>query len=237
MRPFALLALPLLAACSFGGGEDEGAKPTGSGAVRTYQLSGFEEVKAAGSDDVAIRVGPAFSVRAEGPPEVLDRLRVAVDDGALEIGRKRSMGSGSGSAKLFVTLPRLSRVASAGSGDVSVDRAEGDALRAQVAGSGGMMLSGLRLRDVDLDVAGSGTITAAGTADRLRVKMAGSGDVDARQLQASRGDVSMAGSGTVRGRVNGRAEVKILGSGTVDLGPDARCEVRKMGSGTVTCGR
>lgn len=239
-NPFALMFLAALAACSFGGGEEgDGVAPQGSGTTRSYDVRDFTGVKLAGVDDVDVRVGPAFSVRAEGPAEVLDRLRIERDGNMLSVGRKRgvSFGRSQGSAKIFVTMPRIADASLAGTGDLTVDRVEGEAFNGSLAGTGSLSVRGLAVRRVAFDLAGSGNLTAAGRTDRLEVNLAGSGDIDARALTAGQGSVSLAGSGDVSAVVNGPATINLMGSGDVDLGSGARCTVRKMGSGSVRCGR
>jgi len=237
-----LIALPLAAAlvvggCSVHAGEDDapGIAPSGTGTQRSYAADGFTKIELAGADQVEVRVGPAFSVRAQGPADVLDRLRIETEGDTLEIGRKRNT-SGSGVARILVTLPRLAGTSLAGSGTMTVDRVEGGTLEAEVAGSGTLRFAALAVDGLEADIAGSGTLAAAGTAGRLDLDIAGSGSVDARGLTARGADVSIAGSGNVRATVNGDAEVEIMGSGDVDLGQGARCKVEKMGSGNVRCG-
>ena len=244
MTKLALLLSSLAAcsvvACSVAGGEEgDGAAPVGTGTTRSYDVKGFTEVSLAGSDDVDVRVGPAFSVRAEGPTEVLDRLRIDRRGDALTVGRKRGLNLGTvrGSAKVFVTLPRITGASVAGSGDLAVDRAEGERFEGSLAGSGNLSVGALGVRGATFNLAGSGDVTAAGRAERLDVSIAGSGNVDARGLRAGSADVSIAGSGDVNAAVNGPATVNLVGSGDADLGPDARCTVHKMGSGSARCAR
>jgi len=234
---FVTLALAL-AACSSGTvAQSDGAAPSGSGSSRSYPVTGFTAVDLAGSDDVAVRVGPAFSVRAEGAPEVLDRLRIARDGDALSVGRKPGRaGSGPGSARVLVTLPRLAAATIAGSGNLSVDQVAGEAFRGSVAGSGDLRLDGLAVRSANLRLTGSGGIAASGRAERLEVAVTGSGDVSARGLTARSAAVNVTGSGDVAATVDGPATVGITGSGNADLGPRARCEVRRAGSGSARCG-
>jgi len=234
-----LLLVPL-AACSlaFGGEEGDGVPARGTGTARTFDVSGFTEVALAGSDDVEVRVGPAFSVRAEGPADVLDRLRIERRGDALTVGRKQgvNLGRAAGKARVLVTLPRIAEASLAGSGNMRVDRVEGDRFEGSLAGSGGLAVGALAVREAEFNLAGSGGLSAAGRTDRLEVSVAGSGSADARGLSATRAEVSVAGSGSVRAAVNGEAEVNVIGSGDVDLGPNARCEVSRMGSGKVRCG-
>lgn len=234
MRPIAYALLATLAACSIG--SDDGVAAQGQGTQRSFAVDGFEKVELAGSDDVDVRVGQAFSVRAEGPAEVLDRLRIEKDGDTLEIGRKRGDSSVRGKARVIVTLPRLAGASVAGSGNMQVDRAGGAKFDGSLAGSGNLQVGQLQADAVELSIAGSGTARAAGATKKLDIDIAGSGNIDAPRLTADEAKVNIAGSGNVRAVVNGAAEVNIMGSGDVDLGQGARCKVSKMGSGAARCG-
>ena len=241
MKLLALAFVIPLAACSFSGSseaEGPGVRPQGSGSTRTFAVADFTGIDLRGADDIDVRVGTGFSVRAEGPTEDLDKLRVDLDGSTLNVGRKNLAGmnwSKGSKVKVFVTLPRLIEANVAGSGTLTVDRVEGSAFKAGIAGSGALHVAALQVEDVQFSIAGSGDASAAGTAKSLKVEMAGSGSVDGSRLQAQSASVEMAGSGDVRAVVSGPAKVDMLGSGDVDLGPNARCTVSKMGSGKVRC--
>ena len=236
-----VLALPL-AACSVsvGGGEDgtPGVAAQGSGGTRTYPVADFTRVELRGADSVDIRVGPGFSVRADGDPEVLDRLKITKEGDAIRIGRVRSEGWswGGKNARISITMPALAGMSAAGSGDITADRVQGDRFKGATAGSGSLEVGELAVREAAFDLAGSGDVKASGRADALRVSIAGSGDVDAGGLTAQSATVSVAGSGSVRAQVKGAAKVNVMGSGDVELGGGAKCEINKMGSGSVRCG-
>ncbi|WP_375427569.1 head GIN domain-containing protein [uncultured Sphingomonas sp.] len=234
-----LLTLPLIACSANAAGTDETGEARGTGPSRDYTMSGFSAVDLRGSDDVEVRVGPAFSVRAQGPAKELDKLEITRSGDTLRIGRKRTTGmnwSDGEGVKVFVTMPRLAGAAVSGSGDMTVDRVEGDRFEGGVAGSGSLAIGVMRAGDVSLSVAGSGDVVGAGTARTLRMDIAGSGDIDARQLTASEAQVSVAGSGNARAVVNGPARIEIAGSGDVELGGSPRCTTSKVGSGEVRCG-
>lgn len=242
MGKIMIAALLPLAACgmSMGGDDDRtpGIAAQGSGNTRTYAVAGFDAVALRGSDNVDVRVGPGFSVRADGDPELLDHLKISKEGTMLRIGRTRSSGWhwGGGDAKISVTMPRLAAAAIAGSGDLTVDRVAGGNFKGDGAGSGSLTVTTLAVDKAEVSLAGSGDVRLGGTARQLSVSIAGSGDVDAAGLKANGADISVAGSGGVRAAVNGPAKVSVMGSGDVDLGGGARCETSKMGSGSVRCG-
>ncbi|MFC3579032.1 head GIN domain-containing protein [Sphingomonas hylomeconis] len=235
-----LLAMPL-AACSFDDPESStpGLPASGSGTTRTFAAADFTAVELSGADDIDVRVGTGFSVRAEGPSDELDKLRIERDGTTLKVGRVRSHGISWGSKNkvtVYVTMPRIAAASLAGSGDLTIDRAEGEAFEGALAGSGNLTIGALGVQSAKFALAGTGDIKAAGLAKELEVEIAGTGDVDAAALKAEGADVSIAGTGSVRAQVNGPAKINMLGSGDVDLGPGARCSTSKLGSGEVRCG-
>lgn len=237
MRPFAFAMILPLIACSPGNAESgDAVEARGSGPSRTFDVADFTGVELRGADDVDVRVGPAFSVRAQGPSDELDKLDIRRDGETLKVGRKRSSWGRSEGVKVFVTMPRIASAAVAGSGDMAVDRIEGRRFNGAVAGSGNLSLGTVGVDEAELSIAGSGDLTGAGRARRLEMNIAGSGDIDARGLTAAEAAVSIAGSGNARARVNGPAQVNIVGSGDAELGPGARCTTSKMGSGEARCG-
>lgn len=239
MRALAFALLLPIAACGNGwSGDDDapGVAGTGSGGSRNYAVSDFAQIEQRGPDDVDVRVGSGFSVRAEGDEKVLKQIRIVRDGDRLRIGRTRGFNLNSGAVKVYVTMPRIASAGVAGSGNMTIDRVEGTDFRGAVAGSGNLMLGRVTVEALKLSIAGSGNAVARGQAASLNVSIAGSGDVDAGGLSASDAKVNIAGSGSVRAAVDGDASVSIMGSGDVDLGPKARCTIKKMGSGDVRCG-
>lgn len=233
-----VLAIPT-AACSFeSDAKGQEVPAQGSGDTRSYAARGFTTVSSDGSDPVDIRVGGAFSVRAQGAAADLDQLRIARDGDTLRIGMKKGVHWGNRrNVRILVTLPRLTGAGVAGSGQMRIDRVEGDSFKGGIAGSGDMTIGAMRVRQADLGVAGSGSVNASGTVDALKIGIAGSGNVLGGGLHAKRAEVGIAGSGRVAVQVDGPAKVSLGGSGDADLGPNSVCTVNKGGSGTARCGR
>ncbi len=233
LASFAALLLPL-AACDHAGA---GVVGTGSGPARQFAVADFTAVATTGSDDVDVRTGGGFSVRAEGDPAVLDHLRIVRKGDTLEIGRQPGWHpTVTGSAKVFVTMPRIAAAGVAGSGSIVIDKVTGGGFKGNSAGSGDLTVHALAVDSLGLSIAGSGDMAMTGHARSLDVSVAGSGGVDGAGLDARTASINVVGSGGVRARVDGAATVAMMGSGSVDLGGKARCSVTKMGSGSVTCG-
>jgi hypothetical protein len=240
MRAALLLVSVLsLAACNMAAdAQRNNDRPRGPTTQRSYDLTGFKGVSLAGSQDVIVRVGPAFSVRAEGEAEMLDRLDIQVERGSLRVGMKRGNWTDFGSRSktvIHVTLPALEAAAVAGSGDMRIDRVEGNRFSAAVSGSGDLSVDAVRVADAEFAVTGSGAIRAAGSAQRASSSVTGSGDLDLGGLETGTAAVAVVGSGDVRARVMQQANVSIVGSGDVSISGPAKCAVSKKGSGNVRC--
>ena len=238
-----LLALSLgLSACGeirFGD-DDKGVAGTdvsasGETLTRSYPLTGFTGVVAAGPDSIIVRRGAAFSVTATGDKALLDRLVLSIDGDKLEIRRQSDFSWSGDGATLTVTLPVLTSLAIAGSGDVTADTLTGESADVVVAGSGDATVTGIAARKLELNIAGSGSITASGTATEVESAIAGSGDISAPALTATTADISIIGSGGVTMTVTGTADVSTAGSGDVTLTGGATCTSSEMGSGEVNC--
>ncbi len=240
---YVLLPALAIAACGFGADAQEGESGSYDGRIaqRAYDVGAFDSVSLGGHHNVVVNVGPAASVRAEGPASELDRLKIEVEDGNLRIGTKNDRNwFGSNRSRhpvtVHVTTPTLAGAAIGGSGDMRIDAVQGSRFSASIGGSGDMNIASLRVDSADFSIAGSGGIHAAGTAGRTSVSIAGSGDVEIAELESRSADVSIVGSGGVRARAMESADVSIMGSGDVAISGTARCSVSKMGSGDVRCG-
>jgi hypothetical protein len=232
LRP-TMIALAL-AAC---GGA---ALAQGGGVERSFRVGAFEGVGAVGANRVVVHVGGPISVTARGPAETLDKMEVVVEHGSLQIRPRREFRErfdwrGVKPATYTVTLPRLTAVSLAGSGDMRVDRVEGDRFDASVAGSGTLDIAALRVGRAAFSMAGSGNLAARGSATRAELSVAGSGNLKARGVTARTAAVSIAGSGTAELTAKDRVDVSIVGSGEADISGGARCTVSRIGSGHARC--
>jgi hypothetical protein len=222
-----------------GHSREEGAGPIVS---RDYQVGNFQAIEVAGPYDVDVRTGGNPGVSAQGSQKLLERTTVEVRGDKLVIRPEREHGffhfswSRRGKAHFTVTVPQLSGATIAGSGDIRVDKVQGNRFEGTVAGSGGINVGNMDVQLLKLAIAGSGGVKAGtGKAQSAEYEIAGSGDVDASAIQAQQAKVSIAGSGNVRAHASGTADVSIMGSGDVEVSGGAKCNISKAGSGNVRC--
>jgi hypothetical protein len=212
--------------------------PSAARPVDMASLRDFHAIEVTGPDDVIVAVGKDFSVRAEGDPKAIEQLKIKVDGGTLEIGRRDRSGLGWSNDKgatIRVTLPALDAVSLTGSGNVDVDRVEAKILDIDLTGSGDLRIGAVRVDALEADLTGSGDIMVAGEAGQGEISITGSGNFVGTALKIGKGEASILGSGNIDFASDGAIDISILGSGDVTVKGRAQCKTSSMGSGEARC--
>lgn len=244
MKSFSFLLLPLaslaLSACNISAqAEDKRLTSDGKAiTTRAATTGSFTKIEGIGPDNIVFVTGDAFSIKAEGDADQIAKLRYAMDNGTIIIGREKGewWGKGSKGVTITVTAPTLSAATLAGSGDFTADRMAGDAVSVNLAGSGDMTVSEVTAKRFESGIAGSGNVSVAGKTERSELDIAGSGDIDATKLASVDAEIGIAGSGDVKLTATGTVKADIAGSGNVTVGGGAKCSSSVMGSGKLNCG-
>jgi Putative auto-transporter adhesin, head GIN domain len=210
-------------------------KPISTAAATT---GSFTKIEAVGPDNIVFVTGDAFSIKAEGDADAIARLRYAMDNGTIIIGREKGQwwSKDSQSVTVTVTAPALTAASLTGSGDFTADRMTGDKVKVELAGSGNADVADVAAKSFESDLAGTGDIRVAGKAEKAEYSVAGTGDVDASKLAAVDADVSIAGTGDVSLNATGTVDASIAGTGDVRVTGGAKCTSSAVGSGKVSCG-
>lgn len=141
------------------------------------------------------------------------RVHVNINGQNIHIGGNVNCGN-FGRAVVGVALPEIPAVNLKGSGDIT--------------------LLDLHQEGIELEIAGSGDITAFGQVESLTVAVAGSGDVDCSNLTANRASLSIAGSGDIEAFVRQSVTAQVVGSGDILVrGNPAQRTKQVVGSGGV----
>ena len=105
----------------------------------------------------------------------------------------------------------------------------------KVVGSGDLALEEINQPKLRLNISGSGSVTASGTAQTVDLAISGSGDGRLKNLIAQSAQVEIRGSGDAEVTAQADADVSISGSGDVDLyGHPTMKRSQVRGSGSIT---
>lgn len=240
------LALLSLAACNDGRRDDQANQAAQTGTAsgtalgnlqsRDFKVANFGGIDLMSSDDVKVTQGQTFAVQARGPAADLDHLVIGVEAGMLTINRKPNAPADSRKVDINVTVPALSALKVAGSGELEAGPLQADVITLSVTGSGELKVEQLTAKQVEFTVAGSGDLEVKdGQIDTGMYRVAGSGDLDAENVTVRALTIMATGAGGVDAKASGTAAIEILGSGNVTVKGGARCTTKKVGSGQVRC--
>jgi len=226
----------------------------GNGRIDSERRSvpAFKSISIAGSGTLRVHKG-GQKVEITGDSNILPYVTTTVSGGELKIGLK-PFTSLMRVAKLQfdVSLPELSAVRVAGSGDAYVDAFKGDSFEGAVAGSGGIKAdlayervslkssgSGgfdatVKAASLDLHCTGSGGAYIKGSADRADIAISGSGALGAKSFAVGEAKLSIMGSGEAEIKVVKRLDVVLSGSGSVRYWGSPAVNQRVSGSGQVS---
>jgi Putative auto-transporter adhesin, head GIN domain len=188
---------------------------SGVSAAQARDVSPFNGVELAGSNNVVIRVGEKQSVVVRGDDNLLDRVTTEVQSGTLVVGNTPGSFTTKSPMSVDVTVPTLSAVTLSGSGNFVVDGVKGESL--------------------NVTLPGSGTLTGSGTAKRLDVTVGGSGTVQLAGLVANDVRAVVSGSGTIFVTATASLDGSVSGSGSILYAGNPKSVTRSVtGTGTIT---
>jgi hypothetical protein len=205
-------------------------------------LAPFDSVSVIGPQDVIFSPGERHAITIEDG-DAADRYSLAVEDGVLTIRPRESFRRGFGNGfrwgrrlpTVHVTAPVLQAVSLIGSGDLTIEHAEGPRFAASLTGPGDLTIRSLAVEEADLSLSGPGDLVASGTAGHARLALAGPGDIKADELNTRSAAITLRGSGDAELTVSDEAQISIIGSGDVEIDGPARCQVSRLGSGDARC--
>lgn len=196
-------------------------------------VADFEKVELSTGGLLEIRQGTTFSLTVEAQENMLPLIETVVEGNALQIKTSKLLGNHE-PFKYVLTMPKLEGIEIAGSGDVVVkDIFSPEDMQIEVAGSG-KVTANLVAKKMNSSIAGSGELLLEGLADEHTISIAGSGTLNAKKLNAKRVKIDIAGSGTANIMVLERLEADIAGSGAVNyLGTPTEVKTDIAGSGSI----
>ena len=189
----------------------------GSGvpATQARDVPAFDRVELGGSNNVVIRVGVKQSVVVRADDNLLDRVTTEVQSGELVIANTPGSFTTKSPMSVEVTVPALTALTLAGSGNIAV--------------------SGIEAKSFEVTLPGSGTLTGSGTATRLDATVGGSGVVQFTRLVAKDVRAVVSGSGSIFVTATDTLDASVSGSGAILYAGSPQDVTKSVtGSGAIT---
>ncbi|MBK0383027.1 DUF2807 domain-containing protein [Pedobacter sp. SD-b] len=207
----------------------------------TYQdddreVKNFHSISLSGSFNIMVKIGAKESISLEGDAQDLNRVETIVQNGVLRIRLKRDVNNwnvGIGKVTIYITAKRLDGLVLSGSGNINLDgKLSSASADVQLSGSG-KITAGLDSQTAGVALSGSGTINLSGEVGAVNISISGSGNVNATDLISEKSKMQIAGSGNVSITSKEELNATLLGSGSVNYKGNPKLSVNKVGSGEV----
>lgn len=216
------------------------ASTTALGATRTFPVGGFDRIASSVPFDVHVHTGMRPSVRADGPQEALDRLRVEVRGGELSIETQRGSWLSGWSARgqralIEVGVPMVQATALSGPGNLTVDRVRTPRFAATLSGPGNLAVGSVEARQLHVALSGPGSLSLTGRAQQSNFMLSGPGAIRAAVLSSHDAVVQASGPGDLTTTVTGTVQGTSSGPGNVVIHGGAHCAIARTGFGDVRC--
>lgn len=173
----------------------------------TRDVSTFTKISFRTAGKVYVKQGSPQKVEIEGSGEVLEKIKTKVEGGKLSIGPEEKWTNWNWGkdekVTVYITVASVEALSVSGSGELIA--------QTKITGS-----------DINLDVSGSGSLTAEIEAGDVDTDVSGSGDINLKgKFKSLKADVSGSGRVSVSGTINGKADFEISGSGKVEASGSA----------------
>ena len=219
---FAMMAVALLTSCKF---DVTKTVTVGPNVEDVRQLKNFERITLMGSLDVKYAQANNFSVKVNGPEDVVKKVETTVEGNMLTVRMKDGnriihFGSNdSGNTTVYVTSPDFLGISLMGSGDfLCVKPLDTDTLTIDLKGSGDIYFKDIICDRVNVSLIGSGDVKVGNVkTQQAQLDLIGSGDIEMNFDNSGAVDAQVKGSGdiTLKGTVK-HMNKQVRGSGDID---------------------
>lgn len=211
-----LISAPLCSNAQWWGSE----RVDGNGNVITAERNteSYDGIEVSGSFNVKLIQGSEGKLSITADENLIPHIVTEVRNNRLRIKPEEGMNlRPKGNKDITITVPveSISKLALAGSGDVSNNfLMKATSMEVSLAGSGDIVLE-IEATELEANIAGSGDIRLSGTTSDLECNIAGSGDIDAFSLKSRDVSANISGSGGAKVYCDGKLDANIIGSGDV----------------------
>ena len=226
-----VLVLSLLSGC--GCARPKGvAIGKGDPVVKEYTVGTYDKIRIEGFADVRYYSSSSDIVTLEIQPNLVEYCVVEVVGSELVFRMTKTITTNT-TPKLTVSVPVLKSVNFSGAGRFTAyDKIVSDSFSLSVSGAGGGRAE-LSVKDLSVNITGTGGFDLSGTADTAAFNMSGAGSVNALELETREANVNMSGAGTVKVNSTETLNINGSGAGTVEYKGSPSVSIDKSGVITV----
>lgn len=202
---------------------------------KEYNPGQFDGIKIGGSFEVKITQGENNLVKVVTEEKFQDKIKIAVNDGVLEIDIE---GSGLKMPKeidIFITFNELSSIVISGATELeSLAPVKLSELFIKSSGASEIKME-LNVDKLTVDLSGAGEVKLSGEAKEFNASVSGAGELKSKDLVTEITRVEASGAGNAYINVTNTIECDVSGAANVDYtGSPENKNITKSGGGNIT---
>ncbi|WP_375580479.1 head GIN domain-containing protein [Marivirga tractuosa] len=224
--------------------------PSLLGQVNNYDVMNivdFHSISVNSAYTVYVKQSNKEEVRVEAEKEIYDLTEITVKEGVLHIDIKKDDSKTSKSIwqkidnikllptlKVYVSIKDVQKLSVNGNGKLITENSiASDNLNLLVAGTGSIEVD-VKTKTLEAKLAGPGDLTIKGYTDDLILENSGAGSLDAFEFESQNADVNLYGLGSIKLNVSEKLDAKIYGSGNISVkGATKEIVKKEYGAGIV----
>lgn len=211
---------------------------SGNGNVKkeTRNPGTFTKIHSSGTADVVITSGSNCAVTVEDDDNLLPYLETNVENGTLQIHYKDGVSVTNDHAKIYVTAPTLSEVATSGTSNITVSGLLQNPGKISFKTSGVGNIEGeVDAPAISVSISGAGTVKLRGRTKDFDCEISGVGHADCGNLESENTTVSVSGVGGAHVFASVHLNARVSGTGSVHYrGNPQNPEIHTSGVGNIT---
>jgi len=197
------------------------------------QLGSFSEIHLTGNFELVLKSGPKNQLIIVTDENLLDYIETEIDNRELQVRTDKKLQSDHG-IKLFVTYQELNKILSAGASIIKSDGPiKSERLELNIPGASLVDLQ-LDVGDLDVMLAGAGSVKLRGKASNQILSLNGVGHVEASELESRWCEVTVSGMGEAEVNVKENLVARVNGVGSINYrGNPENVDEKVSGLGTI----
>ncbi len=209
-------------------------KGNGKVTVENRNINALPKIKLAGGIDIILTPGTS-GIRVEADENIIPYIVTQIEDGWLVVKTKDNANlSSDNSIKVYVSTQDIKQLKIMGSGRIFGEEKFNveNNIDVEIAGSGSINLF-VHSPSLKAEIMGSGNIELRGETRDVNVEIAGSGSFNGMELKAENAKVEINGSGDANIYAEVNLDASIAGSGDVKYKGNAAVKKHIAGSGSI----
>jgi hypothetical protein len=256
MKPF---AFPLISACCalVLASLDAGAETV----ARAYGIQNITELEVGSASKLVLVQGNSDTLRVEGEPEVIQRVKVDQEGQRLTLSMKDHANGGSGFLSLFkrntptfyLQLKNLDSLKLHGASEAHVGRWTGKSLAVHLHGASDLEFTQLALENLQMEIGGASNLTmkdlsagissfriggasdakVAGQSRFLKVDAGGASNYYGKSLKANQAELKASGASDIDAHVTEQLKAEASGASDINYLGDPKTQINSSGASDI----